>query len=89
MTKITRRDFSRRAALAAALPLAAHCPPSPQETAPPPSRATELQKKADAERAQMLAALRAAPLPYDLEPAFVFAAKPREKKKQRGQRVDR
>jgi len=85
-TKITRREFSRRAALAAAVPLAANCPAFPQEalkpqgtSTPSPGRAQELQKKAEADRKEMAAALRAKPLPYDLEPAFVFAAKPREK----------
>ena len=88
MTKITRREFSRRAALAAAVPLAAKCPAFPQEApkpqstpTPSPGRAQELQKKAEADREEMAAALRAKPLPYDLEPAFVFAARPREKKR--------
>ena len=88
MTKITRREFSRRAAVAAAVPLAARWPAFPQEAAKPPSaptpgpgRAAELQTKAEAERKEMAAALHAKPLPYDLEPAVIFAARPREKKR--------
>jgi len=96
MTKITRREFSRRAAVAAAVPLAAKLPAFPQQAAKPqsaltpgPGRAAELQSKAEAERKEMVAALRAKPLPYDLEPAFVFAARPRENKKQGGKDVRR
>ncbi len=93
MPRISRREFSRRASLAAATaPLAVNWPAPPAQEAPkqspslpaPQSRAEELQKRAETQRNQNVAALRAKPLPYDLEPAFVFAAKPREKKRQRG-----
>lgn len=87
MKTISRRDFSRRASLAAAAaPLALHLPASPQNAPQQPSppaplsRAEELQKRATDQRNQLVAALRAKPLPYDLEPDFVFAAKPRERK---------
>lgn len=90
MSKISRREFARRTALAAtAAPLAANWPAPPSQEAtkqsppPAPTRAEELQKRAEAQRNQTIAALRAKPLPYDLEPAFVFAAKPRERKRQR------
>jgi hypothetical protein len=96
MTKITRREFSRRAAVAAAVPLTAKWPAFPQEAPKPqnaptpcPGRAAELQTKAEAERQEMAAALHAMPLPYDLEPSFVFAARPRENKKQGGKDVRR
>ncbi|MBZ5539627.1 MAG: hypothetical protein LAN61_03790 [Acidobacteriia bacterium] len=96
MTKITRREFSRRAAVAAAVPLATTWLAFPQEapkpqSAPAPSagRAAELQTKAEAERQEVAAALHAKPLPYDLEPAFVFAAKPREKKRQGSKELQR
>jgi len=96
LTKLTRREFSRRAVVAAAVPLATKWPAFPQEAAKPqraptpgPGRAAELQTKAEAERQEMAAALRAKPLPYDLEPAFVFAPRPREIKKQGGKDVRR
>ena len=86
-----RREFAKRAAsAAAALPLlrsnwaeASRQEAAKQETAPA-SRAEELKKKAEANREQMVAALRAKPLAFNLEPAFVFAAKARERKKQAG-----
>lgn len=98
MPKISRREFSRRATLAAATaPLAVNWPAPPNQDAPkqpppPPatqSRAEELQKRAEAQRNQNAAALRAKPLPYGLEPAFVFAAKPREKKRQGSKKIPR
>lgn len=95
MKTISRRDFSRRASLAAAAaPLALHFPSPPQNApaqtpAPPPapSHTDELQKRADSQRNQLVAALRAKPLPCDLEPAFLFAAKPREKKRPGGKKT--
>ena len=86
-----RREFTKRAAsAAAALPLlrsnwaeAFRQEAAQQETAPA-SLAEELRKKAEANREQIAAALRAKPLAFNLEPAFVFAAKPREKRKQAG-----
>ncbi|MBZ5529212.1 MAG: hypothetical protein LAN71_15095 [Acidobacteriia bacterium] len=80
MTKLSRRDFSRRASLAAAAaPFLLHLPAPPQDA---PSHTDELQKRADSQRNQLVSAIRAKPLPLDLEPAFLFAAKPREKKRQ-------
>ena len=101
-----RREFAKRAAGAAAIPLLTRnwLDPSRQEAAKPlaeptrdkqenatsppgteqASRADELRKTTDARRDQHVAALRAKPLPYNLEPAFVFAAKPRERKRQGG-----
>jgi hypothetical protein len=90
MKTISRRDFSLRASLAAAAApfvLRFPAPPhdAPKQIPPPPaapSRAEELQKRADSQRNQLVSALHAKPLPLDLEPAFLFAAKPREKKRQ-------
>ncbi len=85
-----RREFAKRAVAAAVAPIAlgdwrekptqAQDTPAKQENAPA-SRAEELKKRAEGQREQMSAALRKRPLPYDLEPAFVFAAKPRERMK--------
>ena len=51
------------------------------------SRAEELMKKAEAQLAQRASTLRAKSLPYDLEPAFVFSARPRERKTQGSKEV--
>lgn len=85
-----RREFAKSAAAAAvigALPWSAQSepeprPPSKQGNAPG-SRGEELLKMAEAHQEEMVKALRAKPLPYDLEPAFVFAARPRERKNRR------
>ena len=106
-----RREFAKRAASAAAIPLLTRnwLDPSRQEAAKPlaessrdkqenatsppsagqASRADELRKKAETRRDQHVAALRAKPLPYNLEPGFVFAAKSRERKRQGSEAVKR
>jgi hypothetical protein len=38
---------------------------------------------AEAHQEETVKALRTKPLPYDLEPAFVFAARPRERTRRR------
>ncbi len=84
-----RREFAKRAVAAAVAPIALgewRRKPTRGQDAPakqangPTSRAEELKKRAEGQREQVSAALRKRPLPYDLEPAFVFAAKPRERK---------
>ena len=92
MQKVSRRGFAKRAAVGlAAAPLAAkwagawdvHDGANAQLERVQESRADELKKKAEAQREQLVGRLRAKPLAYDLEPAFVFAArpKPRPRKK--------
>jgi len=85
-----RREFAKRAVAAAVAPIALvewrRKPTRAQDAAAkqanaPASRAEELKKRAEGQREQMSAALHKRPLPYDLEPAFVFAAKPRERMK--------
>ncbi len=86
-----RREFAKRAVAAAVAPIALgdywrEKPTQAQDATAkqanaPASRAEELKKRAEGQREQMSAALRKRPLPYDLEPAFVFAAKPRERMK--------
>ena len=86
-----RREFGKRLVAAAAAPIAVtkwlEKPEEAQDAAAKPanapvSRAEELKKRAEGQREQMSAVLRKKALPYDLEPAFVFAAKPRERKRQ-------
>jgi hypothetical protein len=85
MAKIRRREFARRAASAAlAGPLAlAHLAQQSSETPKPEPKlklSTEQEaavKKAVERREQQLKKMRDLVLPYDLEPAFVFAAQPR------------
>lgn len=85
MEKIPRREFARRAASIAALaPIAWNTPspvaqmPDSSKTDPPKLKLTAKQeddvRKALERRNQQLAAMRRRELPYDLEPAFVFAA---------------
>ena len=82
-----RREFAKRAVAAAVAPIAlgewrrkpTQAQDATKQAGAPPSRAEELKKRAEGQREQMSAALRKRPLPYDLEPAFVFAAKPRER----------
>lgn len=56
-----------------------------KSTNAPTSRAEELRIKAQTQREQLSAALRKKALPYDLEPAFVFAAQPSAASRRRGQ----
>ncbi|HYL10386.1 MAG TPA: hypothetical protein VEU31_06580 [Candidatus Acidoferrales bacterium] len=85
MAKIRRREFAKRAASAAlAGPLAlAHLAQQTNET-PRPGPKLKLSpdqeaavKRAVERREQQLKKMRDLPLPYDLEPAFLFAAQPR------------
>ena len=82
-----RREFAKRA-LTAALVVPAALNSAAQEKDAAKGAANlkltpaqeEAVQKATARRDTQLAALRSRVLPYDLEPAFVFAAKARERK---------
>ncbi len=96
MKKMDRRSFAKRAAGAAlAAPLAVkwaagasvESGPGAQLERVQESRSEELKKKAEARQGELVKALRAKALPYDLEPAFVFAAKLKERKKRGGTEV--
>jgi len=85
-----RREFAKSAAAAAvigSLPwdaqLAQEPPPLPKPENATLSGSNELKKKALARQEEMVRALRAKTLPYDLAPAFVFAAKPKERKRRK------
>ncbi len=85
MTKIHRREFARRAATAAlAGPLA--LAELGKQTSETPKPEPKLKLSADQEVAvkkaverdeQQLKKMRDLVLPFDLEPAFVFAARPK------------
>ena len=85
MAKIHRREFARRAASAAlAGPLALAELGKQTNEAPKPEPKLKLSadqevavKKAVERRDQQLKKMRDLVLPYDLEPAFVFAARPK------------
>ena len=85
MTKIHRREFARRAATAAlAGPLALAELGKQTNEAPKPEPKLKLTadqevavKKAVERRDYQLKKMRDLVLPYDLEPAFVFAARPK------------
>jgi hypothetical protein len=87
MKRISRREFNRLAAVAvAAAPLArrsgheaASAPPTPPQATPNPVLTADQEKKvreALAKRAEEVAPLRDHTLPYGLEPAFTFRARP-------------
>jgi hypothetical protein len=87
MKQISRREFNRLAAVAmAAAPLApmgghevASAPPAPPQATPKPVLTADQEKKvreAVAKRAEEVAPLRDHTLPYGLEPAFTFRARP-------------
>jgi hypothetical protein len=86
MTRISRREFTRLAALGAAVsPLAgisaAREPQSQSpETNPAPKQVLSAEqegkvREAVAKRDEQLAGMRARTLPYGLEPAFVFSVR--------------
>ena len=85
MAKIHRREFAKRAAAAAvAAPLVLE--KLGQQTTEAPKPEPKLKLSADQEtavkkvverREQQLKKMRDLVLPYDLEPAFVFAARPK------------
>jgi hypothetical protein len=85
MAKIPRREFAKRAATAAlAGPLALAELGRQTNEAPKPEPKLKLTadqevavKKAVERREQQLKKMRDLVLPYDLEPAFVFAARPK------------
>ena len=85
-----RREFTKKAfGAAAAAPILLRSRPQLEKEAPKPEQRVKLTpeqeeavKKATENREKQLALMRKRVLPYDLEPAFVFAAKPRERKKQ-------
>lgn len=91
MKRISRRQFAKLAGGAALVPAAAVAiiapdasPQAPQQTpAPPPEPRVKLTpeqeprvKQSVERRDRQLASFRDRVLPYDLEPAFVFQAKP-------------
>ncbi len=97
MAKIHRREFAKTAAAAAlAVPLvrgkfaldnAAQQPAESPQSEPKPKLTADQEaaiRKAVERRDQQLKKMRSLVLPYDLEPAFVFAARP----KPRGNRRD-
>ncbi len=85
MAEIHRREFARRAASAAlAVPLA--LAELGKQTSETPKPEPKLKLSADQEvgvkkvverREQQLKKMRDLVLPYDLEPAFIFAARPK------------
>lgn len=85
-----RREFAKALAAAPVLATKWISSPNKQQTETksantPTSHAEELRIRAQTQREQLSAALRKNALPYDLEPAFVFAAKPRTGSRRRGQ----
>ncbi len=83
-----RREFAKKAlGAAAAAPVLLRLPQQPQEAPKAEPRVKllpgqeEAVKKATEQRERQLNQMRSRVLPYDLEPAFVFAARPREKKR--------
>jgi hypothetical protein len=91
MAKIHRREFARRAASAAlAGPLALSELGRQTNETPKPEPKLKLTadqdvavKKAVGRRDQQLRKMRDLVLPYDVEPAFVFAARPKPRSGQR------
>lgn len=87
MSAMKRREFAKRAAAAAMVAPMAWTGMAQQEMpkAEPKLKLTpkleEDVKKATERREQQLAGLRQRALPYDLEPAFVFAARPKGRRK--------
>lgn len=87
-----RREFAKKALGAAvAAPIMLRRLPQLEKEAPKPEPRVKLTpeqeeavKKATENRERQLALMRKRVLPYDLEPAFVFAARPRERKKPGG-----
>jgi hypothetical protein len=83
-----RREFAKRALTAAVIVPAALRSTLQEKEAPKTESKLKLSpaqeeavKKATENRERQLNQMRSRVLPYDLEPAFVFAAKPRERKK--------
>lgn len=92
MKRLTRRSFAQQAGAAMAVaPLAVkwggatgvRSAPESQLERVQESRMEELKRKAEAQREQLVGRLRGKALPYDLEPAFVFAAKPKPRPKKK------
>ena len=77
MKKMNRRTFAQQAATVTATAAALFLPLADAAQFQPASPATNLKEKAISQQDEAVKALRAKALPYDLEPAFVFAAKPR------------
>jgi hypothetical protein len=89
-TPMKRREFAKRAAVAAAMAPAVWREVARQQEKPKPEPRLKLTpkqeedvKKATDRREEQLAAMRSRILPYELEPAFVFAARPKARKKDR------
>ncbi len=83
-----RREFAKKAAAAAVVaPVVWRNLAEQGEAQKPAPRLTlspkqeEDVKKAADRREEQLTAIRSRALPYDLEPAFVFAARPKGRKK--------
>lgn len=89
-----RREFAKKALTAAVLVPAALRGTLQEKEAPktePKLKLTPAQeeavKKATENRDRQLGLMRRRVLPYDLEPAFVFAARPRERRTQGSKEV--
>ncbi len=83
-----RREFAQKALTAALVAPAALRRVAQEKEAPKSESKLKLSpaqeeavKKATEQRNKSITALRSRVLPYDLEPAFVFAARPRERRK--------
>lgn len=83
-----RREFAKRAAAAAVVAPAAwrelaqqaETPKSEPKLKLSPKQEEDVKKATDRREGQ-LAAMRSRSLPYDLEPAFVFSARPRGRRR--------
>ena len=83
-----RREFAKRAAAAAVvapvvwrgLPQQSETPKAAPKLALSPKQEEDVKKATD-RREDQLSTMRSRTLPYDLEPAFVFAARPKTRKK--------
>ena len=83
-----RREFAKRAAAAAVVaPVAwrgfaqqSETPKAAPKLTLSPKQEEDVKKATD-RREEQLATMRSRTLPYDLEPAFVFAARPKTRKK--------
>ncbi len=83
-----RREFAKKAVAAAVVAPVVWRQAAQQEEKPKPEPKLKLSakqeedvKKATDRREEQLAAMRSRALPYDLEPAFVFAARPKGRKR--------
>ncbi len=83
-----RREFAKKAVAAAVVAPAAWRELRQQAEAPKPEPRLKLSpkqeedvKKATDRREEQLTAMRSKALPYDLEPAFIFTARPKRRRR--------